>query len=162
MALALSCLSWWPRKRVLTTNDPRGRRRCCEAASVLRCCKARQTFWQPLCRSLQSVQASFSVSSPPQIVVVRQKITTRFSIIPSVIGMLNVAMSELKGQTALNHVLLLHRSSVFCKANSLPNSVGFSPHLQERHVGGIYLSLMSFKCVRTTSFIMAVRTTANP
>lgn len=88
---------------------------------------------------------------PPQIVTVRQK-TTCFSIISSVIYMLNVALSERKGQTALNHVLLLRHSSVFCKTNSLPNSVTFSPHLQELHVCGIYPSLMLFKCVTKHKF----------
>lgn len=105
-------------------------------------------------RVLQSrcaMQTRFSVS-PPQTVIVTQEITTRFSIISSVIYMLSVAMSELKGQTALKHVLLLHHSSVFCKTNSLPNSVSFSPHLQELHVCGIYPSLMLFKCVTTTKF----------
>lgn len=113
-------------------------------------------------QSLYAVQARISLLSPPQIVIVSQKITTGFSIISYIIYMLNVAMSGLKGQTALKRVILLHHRSVFCKTNSFPNSVGFSAHLQEPHVCGIYLSLMPFKCVRTTSFILALDPAVNP
>lgn len=151
---------------MLTTNDPRGRRRYSEEGSespqVWQSTADSPPAFVRFSQSRCAVQATFSVLSPPQIVAVREKINARFSIISSVIYMLNVAMSELKGQTALNHVLLPRHSSVFRKTNSLTNSVTFSPHLKELHVCGIYLSLMPFKCVRTTSFIMALRPAGNP
>lgn len=70
-------------------------------------------------------------------------------------------MSGLRGRTAPEDVLLLRRDTVFCKTNRLRHSVGFSARLQDLRIRGIYLSLMSLECVRTTSHIMALRPAVN-
>lgn len=116
-----------------------------------------------------AVQARFSMLSPPQIVIVRQKITTRRSIVSPVIYMLNTAVSELKGHSQAHTEgkqpwsMCFDCTTVvsFVKTNSLPNDVTFSLHLKELHVCDIFPSLMPFKCVGSRSLIMALRSAAN-
>lgn len=99
--LALTHLysSCWPRKRVLTTNDPRGLRHCCEkVAESSQVLQSAADFLSAFTLFLQKQPrraGELSRITAPQDVTVWTKMTARFSLIPPVIYMLNIAAREL-------------------------------------------------------------------